>query len=85
MTLSARKTVRRPRLFGRQYVIRWNGATSEYDVTLGHEGIGSHQDHSGAMALVAWHCRQETLPQVSAPAVITVAADGGSSIARVGD
>ncbi|HXC55197.1 MAG TPA: hypothetical protein VNU97_07885 [Rhizomicrobium sp.] len=78
--IAAKRSSRRSRRFGRQYVIRWNDVAHGHDVMLGHEHIGFHAQHDGAAALVAWHARQGALPLISTPSVMTVAADGAISV-----
>jgi hypothetical protein len=75
-----RPNKRRSRSFGRQYLVRWNGEKSGYEIMLGQEALGFHASRDGAFAVVTWHARQETLPNGAVPNVMTVAADGSVAI-----
>jgi hypothetical protein len=49
------------RLFGRQYIIEWDGEVGRYHVTLGQDSVGFHRTTEGAHALADEHARRVSL------------------------
>ena len=49
------------RLFGRQYIVQWDGEVGRYHVTLGQESIGFHRTTDGARGVAAAHARRVSL------------------------
>ena len=52
------------RIFGRHYIIRWDGEAKGHRVTLGKDAIGFHETQEGARAVAVSHAYHLTMPNM---------------------
>ncbi len=75
-----RRSNRKGRAFGRQYVVRWDADVRRFHVTLGAESIGFHKTEDGAAALAAAHAQCTALPAPNQPyAIATIRDESGTA------